>query len=609
LKCYHQAAGGFHFLPAGDEVGPIGALHQNIRKKRGDQFPRRLFIEQHHSVDRLQLAGHLSPFFFAKDGTRRPLHAPHGRIGVQPQHQKVAQGSCLFEQANVPAMQQIEAAVGKDYGLPLGAPAMAQCEKFRPTVQRGHGYSVARSGCGLNRLQLIETMEHGAEIATGKWSVPECPLEIEYAVRVLDDIRLAVVDAFFSFPRGGAEIGGLLLGNWDGRRISITGFEPLDCEHATGPSFTLSARDQTRLAEMIAACRRNDAERQPVGWYHSHTRSEIFLSDADVAIHHRFFPEAWQVALVLKPHTFEPTRAGFFFREVDGSLRGKASYREFRLEALPLRPGIPPSPNHASQRPAPAEASAEVLDRPKPKPRVPITREIQVDFSPANGFPQTTPRGQTAALDSPNFGQLSPDRSWRVFKAMAVLATGLALGGVGYQTRQYWLPAALSRTRGVLPHEPAPYLSLAVSDDNGQLKIQWDRTAPAVRNALDGSLQIADGNAVPQSVRLDSAHLAAGGFTYARQSERVDVTLIATEPGGQMVREQASFLGRLPTQRATPSSQPVAPTGDTDAEREKLQKDLNFQAAKTRKLEKDLKDMQEQLEKSKQAPDAGKKNY
>jgi len=48
---------------------------------------------------------------------------------------------------------------------------------------------------------------------------------------------------------------------------------------------------------------------------------------------------------------------------------------------------------------------------------------------------------------------------------------------------------------------------------------------------------------------------------------------------------------------------------NADAERaDKLQKDLNFQAAKARKLEKALKDMQEQLEKSKQTPEGAKKN-
>jgi hypothetical protein len=370
---------------------------------------------------------------------------------------------------------------------------------------------------------------------------------------------------------------------------------------------------------MIAAARRNPPEQQPIGWYHSHTRSEIFLSSADQEIHHRFFPEPWQVALVLKPHTFEPTRAGFFFREQNGSIHSEASYQEFRLEAMPLRATAAPNgKSPAVRRPHPEEGAdrtslvemPELPAPPKGKGRVPITREIAIDAPPLSANGSHAAEAVAARDDAPKFA-LRPERSWRVFKAMAILACGIAVGGAGYQTRQDWLPTVTTKLRAVLPHEPAPYLTLAVLDDNGQLKIQWDRNSPAVRNALDATLEITDGNSVPQSVRLDSAHLASGGFTYERQNARVDVTLIASEPDGQLVKEQTSFLGQLPAQKTAPTEDPQASAQDREADTEraeKLQKDLNFQAAKTRKLEKDLKAMQEQLEKSKQSPDAGKKN-
>lgn len=485
-------------------------------------------------------------------------------------------------------------------------------------------------------------MEHGTENATSKWSAPECPFEIEYSVRVLDDIRLAVVEAFFSLPRGGAEIGGILLGQWHGDRISINGHEALDCEHATGPSFTLSPRDQTHLADLTAKARRNPPNRQPVGWYHSHTRSDIFLSATDQDIHNRYFPEPWQVALVLKPHTFEPTRAGFFFREPDGSMRGAASYKEFELGQMPVRPASAERGNRAtvahrplhedtifrakvSATPAPASSpvppAQPVLQTAEPpavptvkaKGRVPITREIALDPPLA-----PTPNGhqmeaELPPLDVPSFGQTTQPRPWRALKAAAILAVGLAAGGVGYQTREYWLPKVLTKARAVLPREPEPYLSLAVSDDSGLLKIQWDRNAPAVHNALEATIEITDGNTAPQSVRLDNAHLASGVFVYARQNERVDVALIASEPTGQVVKEQRSFLGKLPAPKGAADDQQAIKDRDAEAERaEKLQKDLNFQAAKTRKLEKDLKDMREQLEQKKQldtaSPDPAKKN-
>jgi proteasome lid subunit RPN8/RPN11 len=455
-------------------------------------------------------------------------------------------------------------------------------------------------------------MEYGTETAVGTWSAPECPFEIEYSVRVLDEIRLAVADAFFSLPRGGAEIGGILLGKRDGDRISITDYEALDCEHATGPSFTLSARDQTNLAEMTAKARRNASNRQPVGWYHSHTRSGIFLSDIDQEIHKRYFPEPWQVALVLKPHIFEPTRGGFFFREADGSMHGDASYAEFELNALPRAAGLGSSRNSlALHRTLPEETESRGAAVPLPPPssespvlpmatpaappptmgkaRVPITREIALD-PPAVDAPK---------LDAPDFGQTRRERPLGVMKSAAILAVGLAAGGIGYQTRQFWLPRVLAQARAVLPKEPANYLSLAVSDDNGQLKIQWDRNAPAVRNASDATIEINDGTAVPRLVLLDAPHLAAGSFTYARSSEHVDVWLMASEPGGQQVKEQATFSGKAAAAPKETAEDPVQVKAERDAAVEradKLQKDLNIETAKARKLEKDLKEVRTELQ-------------
>jgi proteasome lid subunit RPN8/RPN11 len=213
-------------------------------------------------------------------------------------------------------------------------------------------------------------MERSKDSPLVSWSAPQCRFAIEYSPRVLDDIRLAVVGAFFSAPRGGVEIGGILLGDFQKKRLRITGYAPVECEHAFGPSFTLSDRDQERLTELLG--RRSLPGRQAVGWYHSHTRSEIFFSDADREMHRRFFPEAWQTALVLRPHTLQPTRAGFFFREADGSIRGEVSCGEFALEALPPRPADMDAAADAAPAPAPeAPASAEQWGGPPGLPSFP----------------------------------------------------------------------------------------------------------------------------------------------------------------------------------------------------------------------------------------------
>ena len=149
----------------------------------------------------------------------------------------------------------------------------------------------------------------------------------------------------------------------------ITGYAPLDCEHAFGPSFTLSDRDQERLADLLKSA--VPAGLRAAGWYHSHTRSEISFSGPDREIHQRFFPEPWQVALVLRPHTFQPTRAGFFFREPDGSIQGEASCAEFALEPLPPRPvevepEPPPEVGQVIRLPSPPEPQTEPPGYPPP---------------------------------------------------------------------------------------------------------------------------------------------------------------------------------------------------------------------------------------------------
>ena len=130
------------------------------------------------------------------------------------------------------------------------------------------------------------------------WWPPQSPFQIFYSRLVLEQIRLAVVAAYLLVPRGGLEIGGVLLGKYRERHVEVLDHQPLDCEHAFGPSFSLSARDQERLKDLLAKVRHKTAGLEPVGWYHSHTRSEIFLSDVDLDIHKHFFPEPWQVALV-----------------------------------------------------------------------------------------------------------------------------------------------------------------------------------------------------------------------------------------------------------------------------------------------------------------------
>src|SRR5690349_225944 len=136
-------------------------------------------------------------------------------------------------------------------------------------------------------------LDSSTDIRTGIWRVPECPLVISYAPAILNEIRMAAVDAYFSLPHGGMEIGGLLLGRHDRQRVNIESFQPVSCEHAMGPTFALSENDKARLQVQLRETAGQPLTRdlEIVGWYHSHTRSEICLSGADLELYNEFFPE------------------------------------------------------------------------------------------------------------------------------------------------------------------------------------------------------------------------------------------------------------------------------------------------------------------------------
>ncbi|HUA57480.1 MAG TPA: hypothetical protein VML19_01925 [Verrucomicrobiae bacterium] len=594
--------------------------------------------------------------------------------------------------------------------------------------------------------------ETGSDSILGSWAPPECPFKVSYSLRTLEEIRLSVMDAFFSLPRGGAEIGGILLGKRAGLSVTIFDHIPLDCEHAFGPSFNLSPRDLERLVSLLDEAQKNVSDLQPLGWYHSHTRSEIFLSDVDLEIHRRYFPNPWQIALVLKPHTFHPMRAGFFFCGRDGSYHANASYLEFALDALPMRPvqgsvslppesgeqrpdfaptgrmfslperlaaqqvaddwmnatpwrtpasappisppapapHSPPPPVSVSAHPDPAPALLVTEPAPMAKPPVreepeiraeartaevqtadeeieePVERqfwELEPEIEPADIDEEEEPAGEIVeveaavaptaeAAEAPSqtleteaavpeieeaqplvaeagvvetevveveapeppepdpaqgegaepavvtsqpareeipfrYVEAQPPRRGKLW-ALLGLAAMVALGVFAYQTRASWVHIVWSGAAAA-PETPrvSTTLGLSLKDQDGDLKIVWDRTRPAIAAANYGTLEISGGG-VPSSVRLDAVQLATGSFTYKRETERVDVSLMVASAAGDLGRESASFMGKLPDAgSAPPTAQDTALAAERDAlaaQVEKLKRDLRLEIARNQQL-------------------------
>jgi len=197
-----------------------------------------------------------------------------------------------------------------------------------------------------------------------RWRIPQCPFWIECSSATLDLIRQEIESSSNS-SSGARETGGVLFGKNEPGRIRIVTYRQLDCEHAMGPGFVLSEKDEKRLADLIAAPGTEAVLHglEVLGWYHSHIYSKIFLSERDLQLHSRHFSAPFQVALVLQPSSERLARAGFFFREDAGIMRTDSSYEEFAIESAPPTPEVQQHARAAggpsTRRALPARKSSE----------------------------------------------------------------------------------------------------------------------------------------------------------------------------------------------------------------------------------------------------------
>ena len=229
------------------------------------------------------------------------------------------------------------------------------------------------------------------------WTAPGFAYRVTISATVLDEIRFEVAEAYYSAPRGGVEVGGVFFGAVLGDSLHIKTYRPAKCQYLYGPSFRLSPEDKLNLSG-VRALPESDPELAglaAIGWYHSHHRSEIFLSADNLQLYEEFFPERWQVAMVLRPAHLQPTRAGFFFRDQWGCIKSDAPVQEFIMD--PPGYGLtlvdPEAENAIAQKlassaPPAANGSAATSRKEGPGPAVPKTaRETGPSPKPATKSP------------------------------------------------------------------------------------------------------------------------------------------------------------------------------------------------------------------------------
>ena len=376
-----------------------------------------------------------------------------------------------------------------------------------------------------------------------------------FPIRDLRRHRHAVAEGFQRLSRGGIEVGGILVRN--ARRANGAAklaMRPIACEHARGPAFLLSDKDRMVLNQQRSA----DAEDPhldgliSVGWFLSHTRSEITLSDSDLELYSIFFPAPWQVSLVVRPGRAGSMRAGFFVREADGTVKSESSYLEFNFP----------------------DRLAGVLDRaPASRPER-VQGERRLNVMPRSEAFQSSLGAVAAArremeqqpereVPAPTFGQPAaqqyipsppPKRKWPWLVGWAVLVILAAVFGL-----RYWMlkPA----------QEP---ISLAVVEHDGELRIEWNHAARPVTAAVHGTLVINDGSNT-QTYALSPRELTSGNYMYQRKTGDVEVRMSVEDSEGAKVQEASRFLGQPPVK--------IDPNEVSDLEKKRQQLETDGAAA------------------------------
>jgi hypothetical protein len=324
---------------------------------------------------------------------------------------------------------------------------------------------------------------------------------IEYLNCVLEQIRLESVKGVTLLRHGGVEVGGVLFGSREGDQVRIAASRALSSEYAFGPSFILSKNDEAALEKLLQESQTDPSlsGMEPVGWYRSHTRTGVCLLEQDISVYNKFFPEPWQIALVLRPSQLGPTEAGFFFREADGSLRGESSYNSFTID-----PPICTQPIKIQERDMETEAAT-------PLP-VPQTSKAQA---------------LTQLLTSP------PEKPVKLWWPWLMVSIVLGVLGVGIVASGFHISGLPAGHRS---------LDLRASDQSGQVHIEWNRDAEPIVSAQRATVLIQDGDRQVETP-LSKELIQHGSLMYRRKADDVEVRLQVYTAGASPAQESTRLIG------------------------------------------------------------------
>jgi hypothetical protein len=349
------------------------------------------------------------------------------------------------------------------------------------------------------------------------------------------------------------------------------------------------------LAVQLEMARKNAdlKDLRPLGWFVSHLQGEVALSDSDLETYNGFFPESWQVALVIRPQEKGRARAGFFVREAEGKVQSETSHQCFDLEPLQLASGpTPPVASNVSKAAPVAEPAREqtpiavppvppalIAPQPKvpiqiapvPEAVVPVKVVKPVQSAPPPPVAERVQAASPPTPPSPPIQRVEPAKPIPPSPAIpprAVESPSFQMDE-DLPTRERWLWAipillALGIAAFMLYQRRAPTsIALHASNEAQTAQLAWDANSRVVRDSDHGDIEINDGGKTSH-VALTSEQLHAGKLSYVPLSG--DVTFVLTiypAAGGEPLHDSTRFItpvAHAPTEppQLLPATPPAA---------------------------------------------------
>jgi len=185
-------------------------------------------------------------------------------------------------------------------------------------------------------------IKSAADFIMGVWTAPEVPLLIEYPLDIMEELRALLCDELHRLSRGGGDVAGVLFGVSRDAAIRVMTWRAISRQASEEQSPRMSRHDRAEMVRVLGMAASDPAMQgyEPLGWFVSHADGGTGLTSADIDLFENFFPNSWQVTLLLRRGPGGTARAGFFVREQDGSLRPEASYRELFVQPVRRVPGM-----------------------------------------------------------------------------------------------------------------------------------------------------------------------------------------------------------------------------------------------------------------------------